>query len=477
MTGVVVPSWDMGQVIGTWRKLDGTLRPGKYKVTYPRVTNVTDDAIIPAGVFAEGDLNVQPGARSLDLSLPATDDPDNAEAAFIVTVAVSFDDAADETYNVAIPVGVTVNLREVIPAVSAIPLQQPHLKMGVPGGLAVLDAQGRVLDGDGDPITGGGSTVDGITDAGAVGKDVLRSISGAEARAAIGAGTSNLALGDTSSTAKAGDYVPAWSEIDDKPATFPPTIGATATTAVAGDDPRLSDARTPLGHAHTSAQITDFAEAAQDAVAALLAGASGVTLSYDDAANSLTITGGGSGGLDAEAVRDAMGVALIGAGLITVTVNDAADTITISTTATANSTDAALRDRTSHTGYQDISTVTGLQGALDGKVPTTRTVAGKPLSANVTIAKADVGLSNVDNTSDANKSFAASQITSGAFELDRSSPGLVFVVSWNGTAWTYNGATVTSRPTVRTDLRMIAVGGTAAPGFAITDDMWLEALA
>lgn len=48
-----------------------------------------------------------------------------------------------------------------------------------------------------------------------------------------------------------------------------------------------------------------------------------------------------------------------------------------------------------------ISTAT--QTALDAKVPTSRTVAGKALTADVTLAKADVGLGNVDNTSDANK--------------------------------------------------------------------------
>jgi hypothetical protein len=111
-------------------------------------------------------------------------------------------------------------------------------------------------------------------------------------------------------------------------------------------------------HTHTSAQITDFAEAAQDAINALLVGASGVTLAYDDVANTLTITGGGAGGgLDAEAVRDAIGVALIGTGLISVVVNDAADTITITTTATQNSTDAALRDRATHTGTQSADTI------------------------------------------------------------------------------------------------------------------------
>ncbi|MFR9750518.1 hypothetical protein ACL02S_05730 [Nocardia sp. 004] len=48
-----------------------------------------------------------------------------------------------------------------------------------------------------------------------------------------------------------------WEGITGKPATFPPTIGSTSTTAVAGDDPRLSDARTPTAHTHTSNQLTD----------------------------------------------------------------------------------------------------------------------------------------------------------------------------------------------------------------------------
>lgn len=45
--------------------------------------------------------------------------------------------------------------------------------------------------------------------------------------------------------------------------------------------------------------------------------------------------------------------------------------------ATANATDAQLRDRTTHTGTQAISTVSGLQAALDGKINTTeRGVSG-----------------------------------------------------------------------------------------------------
>lgn len=51
----------------------------------------------------------------------------------------------------------------------------------------------------------------------------------------------------------------------------------------------------------------------------------------------------------------------------------------IASGATANDTDANLKARANHTGTQAISTVTGLQTALDGKV---NTVAGKELSTN-----------------------------------------------------------------------------------------------
>lgn len=54
-----------------------------------------------------------------------------------------------------------------------------------------------------------------------------------------------------------------------------------------------------------------------------------------------------------------------------------------------------------------ISTAT--QTALNNKVDKTTTVNGHALSENVTVTKADVGLSNVDNTSDANKPVSTAQ--------------------------------------------------------------------
>lgn len=67
-----------------------------------------------------------------------------------------------------------------------------------------------------------------------------------------------------------------------------------------------------------------------------------------------------------------------------------------------------------------ISTAT--QEALDAKVPTSRTVAGKALSANVTLAKGDVGLGNVDNTSDANKPVSTATTTQLNLKAPLASP-------------------------------------------------------
>ncbi|WDF34559.1 hypothetical protein PTW37_06575 [Arthrobacter agilis] len=150
-----------------------------------------------------------------------------------------------------------------------------------------------------------------------------------------------------------------------------PVLPENATTKTYVDDEVAKKA--PLVHGHTASGIVDFVEAAQDAVALMMAAGTGVTLNYNDAGNALTISSTVGQALDAEAVRDAIGVALIGAGLISVTVNDAADTITITTTATANSTDAFLRSRGNHTGTQDQSTVDGLETALANRAIRPRT--------------------------------------------------------------------------------------------------------
>jgi hypothetical protein len=74
--------------------------------------------------------------------------------------------------------------------------------------------------------------------------------------------------------------------------------------------------------------------------------------------------------------------------------------------ATANSSDALLLDRANHTGTQAVSTISGLQAALDAKAPInnptfTGTVGG--------ITAAMVGLGSVNNTSDSAKPVSTLQ--------------------------------------------------------------------
>lgn len=65
-----------------------------------------------------------------------------------------------------------------------------------------------------------------------------------------------LPVGTTSATVKVGSYVPTWTEITSKPTTFPPTIGSTGVDAVAGNDTRLTNARTPTAHSHPVSDLT-----------------------------------------------------------------------------------------------------------------------------------------------------------------------------------------------------------------------------
>ena len=61
-----------------------------------------------------------------------------------------------------------------------------------------------------------------ITDSTATGRSVLTAATAAAARTAIGAGTSNLAVGTGAGDAKAGNWVPSWTEVTGKPSSFEP---------------------------------------------------------------------------------------------------------------------------------------------------------------------------------------------------------------------------------------------------------------
>lgn len=91
--------------------------------------------------------------------------------------------------------------------------------------------------------------------------------------------------------------------------------------------------------------------------------------------------------------------------------------------ATANATNAQLRDRATHTGTQPISSVTNLQTTLDNKAPVSHTHTASQISdssevgrgvitaSSPLIARTALELGNVDNTRDEDKTVYAFRIS------------------------------------------------------------------
>lgn len=173
-----------------------------------------------------------------------------------------------------------------------------------------------------------------------------------------------LALGTTSSTAKAGDYQPSWSDVGSKPAVI--AAGAdqaaarTAIGAASSADSRLTDARTP-----TDASVT----------VAKIAGATLVTAAESIASNNNDTTIPTSAAVKAYA--DSVGGGGGGGGAVDAVV--AGDNIDV-----------------------------------DNSDPTHPVISVEPLT------KADVGLGNVDNTSDATKPVSTAQAAALALKANDS---------------------------------------------------------
>jgi hypothetical protein len=83
-----------------------------------------------------------------------------------------------------------------------------------------------------------------------------------------------------------------FNELDNVPSTFPPTIGSGPADAVAGNDPRLTDARTPTAHTHPSTEISDSTNTGRSLLTAADAAAARTTLQLGNAALATTSTGG-----------------------------------------------------------------------------------------------------------------------------------------------------------------------------------------
>jgi plastocyanin len=115
----------------------------------------------------------------------------------------------------------------------------------------------------------------------------------------------------------------------------------------------LTVTESPSGEINVSADPAYSDEQTQDAAGSLFSDSSAYDWTYNDAGNSVGL-------VIAPATQSVNGL------------QSAADKTKldgIASGATANSADAQLRDRSTHTGAQAISTVTGLQAALDAKAP------------------------------------------------------------------------------------------------------------
>lgn len=222
------PTWSTRRVYITYRNaLTRTMEPGSWTATATaRITNTLADGthqVFRAGAIGSGTLNTSEGVPSLDFDLPVVDDPDNLPQGGEIVLKVTFNGGGSETFHLS-PLstwpleGTDLALILDPDVVAGAP---PYAIIGVPGGVAKLDEAGNVLDGSGQIVSGGGGGTGGpiastsITDSTVLGRTLITATDQASARTAIGAGTSSLAIGTTSTTAKAGNYAPTAGDVSD----------------------------------------------------------------------------------------------------------------------------------------------------------------------------------------------------------------------------------------------------------------------
>lgn len=241
---------------------------------------------------------------------------------------------------------------------------------------------------------------------------------------------------------------------------------------------------------HTGTQIastiSDFSEAVDDRVAALLTAGTNITLTYDDTANTLTIDSTGGGGYTNEDAQDAVGGILTDSSSIDFTYNDVTNTITadviagsITNAMLAGSIDATKIDSglVTNTEFNYLDGVTSsIQTQLNGKANLVggNTFANtQTMSPTATISGLNVG-STASNPSSLNNGDVWYNSTTNTFNI-RNNGSTVSIRNLVNIQVLTSGTTYT--PTSGTNYVRIKIVGGGGGGGGVTSSASSSAVA
>ena len=225
---------------------------------------------------------------------------------------------------------------------------------------------------------GGGQssvTVNDITDATTVGKNVLLASTQVQARTAIGAGTSNLTIGTTATTAKAGDYAP------------PNASTTVAGFMIATDKVKLDSVATGATKNQSDVNLLNRANHTGTQPISSIIG----VVPIEQIPRGSTATTVASGNHTHAVVTPAV------AGFMIAT--DKVKLDSVATYATKNQSDVILLNRANHTGTQPISSITGVVPITQIPTGTTATTVALGSHTHAVVTPTVAGLmSGVDKT-------------------------------------------------------------------------------
>jgi hypothetical protein len=142
--------WDRVAVTGTWRNTQGDLLAGKWLATlFNRATNTVDTSMLSAGLIGSGELSLVEPGPSLNIPVPASDDPQVGINDFEIEIEIDPKDGPIEIYRLITLMsmaGTGLDLSDVFPYIGGtLPgAPAPILIKNIPGGIAGLDGTGRV---------------------------------------------------------------------------------------------------------------------------------------------------------------------------------------------------------------------------------------------------------------------------------------------------------------------------------------------